>query len=72
MLRAIFRRSMRDAVSGCEIKNQVFSFRVNVPSIENELRRGGFGEAGYEVIELIGIEVEKPEDNPYRDVTVFS
>lgn len=66
MLRAIFRRRMRDAISGCEITNQLFSFRVDVPSIESELRKGGFGEAGYEIVELIGMEIEKPEDNPYR------
>lgn len=66
MLRAIFRRRMRDAISGCEVTNQIFSFRVDVPSIESELRKGGFGESGYEIVELIGIEVEKPEDNPYR------
>lgn len=58
---------MRDAISGCQIDNQLFSIRVDIPSIEAELRRGGFGESGYEVVELIGIEVEKPEDNPYRE-----
>lgn len=57
---------MRDAVSGCEVSNQLFSFRVDVRSIENELRRGGFGESGYEVVELVGLEIEKPEDDPYR------
>ena len=60
---------MRDAISGCEIANQLFSIRVDVPVIEAELRRGGFGESGFEVIELVGVEVEKPEDNPYRPVT---
>ena len=67
MLRAIFRRRMRDAISGCQVDNQLFSIRVDAPAIEAELRRGGFGESGYEVIELVGMEVEKPEDNPYRE-----
>ncbi len=58
MLRAIFRRRMRDAISGCEVTNHLFSFRVDVPSIENELRRGGFGESGYEIVELLGVEIE--------------
>lgn len=66
MLRAIFRRRFRDAISGCQVDNQIYSIRVDVPAIENELSRGGFGEAGYEVIELVGIEIERPEDNPYR------
>lgn len=66
MLRAIFRRRMRDAISGFEVTNQLFSFRVDVPSIENELRKGGFGPAGYEVVELIGIEIEKQEDSPRK------
>ena len=67
MLRAIFRRRMRDSHSGCQIDNQLFSIRFDSPAIERELRTGGFGESGFEIIELIGVEVEKPEDNPYRD-----
>ena len=35
-------------------------------AIESELRKGGFGDGGYEIVELIGMEIEKPEDNPYR------
>ena len=66
MLRAIFRRRMRDVVSGCQIDNQLFSIRVDVPAIENELRRGGFGESGFESVELVGVEIEKPEDNPHQ------
>jgi hypothetical protein len=57
---------MRDAVSGCQIDNQLFSIRVDVPAIENELRRGGFGESGFESVELVGVEIERPEDNPYQ------
>lgn len=61
MLRAIFRRRRLDAASGAET-NQLFSFRVDVPSIEQELRRGGYGPAGFDIVELVGVEIESQED----------
>lgn len=57
MLRVIFRHRMKDAISGCATTS-LFSVSVDVPAIERELRRGGFGESGYEVVDLVGIEVE--------------
>lgn len=62
MLRAVFRRRMRDAISGCEVTNQIYTIKVDVPEIENELKRGGFGESGFEIIELVGMEVERPTE----------
>ncbi len=56
MLRAVLRRRMRDAYSGCEVTNQIYTIDFIEPRIEAELRRGGYGESGFEVIELVGVE----------------
>ncbi len=58
MLRALFRRRFKDNMSGIQIENQVYSIPFENPEIEKELRAGGFGETGFEVRELIGVEVE--------------
>lgn len=55
MLRAILRRRMRDAISGCEHES-LFTMDLEIPELEEQLRKGGFGESGYEVIELVGME----------------
>lgn len=59
MLRAHFRRRFKDNMSGIQIENQVYSIPFDNPEIEKELRAGGFGETGFEVRELIGVEVEE-------------
>ena len=66
MLRVIFRRRTRDQYSGMET-DDLFSNRVDVPAIETTLRSGGYGgDSGYDQTSLVGVEIEKPEDNPYQ------
>ena len=73
MLRAIFRRRFKDNTSGIVIENQIYSIAFENHDIENELRAGGFGETGFEVRELLGVEVfDKPmpvqcDPPPVRD-----
>lgn len=68
MLRAIFRRRFKDNTSGIVIENQIYSIAFENHDIENELRAGGFGETGFEVRELIGVEVaESPSAEPKKD-----
>lgn len=47
-------------------KDELYSIRVDVPTIERELCRGGYGSDGFDLVSLVGIEVERPEDNPYK------
>ena len=56
MLRVMLRRRMHDAASGCSIDN-LFTLDVEVPELEQQLRKGGYGESGFEVIEMVGVEV---------------
>ena len=56
MLRAIFRRRFKDNTSGIVIDNQLYSLDFHHEGIQKELTAGGFGESGFEVRELVGIE----------------
>jgi len=60
---------MRDEVSGIQVDNQLFTIDVDVPEVEQQLRTGGFGESGFEVIDFIGFEVlqEPQEQNQTGD-----
>ncbi len=55
MLRAILKRRIKDLHSGFE-GEQVYTLDFDAEALEKELRRGGFGESGYEAIDVIGIE----------------
>jgi hypothetical protein len=55
-LRAILRHKIRDSVSGYEGSN-LFTIEFESESLEAQLRRGGFGESGFEVVELVGVEL---------------
>ena len=73
MLRAIFRRRFKDGTSGIELENQLFTIDFENADIENQLKAGGFSESGFEVRELLGVEVfDKPmpvqcDPPPVRD-----
>ena len=73
MLRAIFRRRFNDGTSGIELENQLFTIDFENADIENQLKAGGFSESGFEVRELLGVEVfDKPmpvqcDPPPVRD-----
>lgn len=69
MLRAIIRRRFRDSISGATVDNQLYTIDFESPELEAELRAGGFGESGFDVRELIGVEVVrhcKPSEEPTK------
>ena len=59
MLKAILKRSWRDAISGTQ-GVQYITVDFEAPDVEAYLRRGGFGESGFEAVELVGLEVLNP------------
>jgi hypothetical protein len=55
MLRAILKHRLRDANSGAEQEFfQTIDFEC--PALEETMKHGGYNEAGYEVVDLVGIE----------------
>ncbi len=56
MLRAIIKRKFRDSVSGAS-GSTMFTLDFQCEELEKQLNAGGFGEAGYEIQSLVGIEV---------------
>ncbi|MDZ4851725.1 MAG: hypothetical protein SGI77_20755 [Pirellulaceae bacterium] len=61
MLRAVLRKKTRDAHSGYET-DCLYTIDFSESRIESELSRGGCGESGYEVVELVGVElIAKPD-----------
>lgn len=56
MLRFIVRRKTRDNESGYEGESH-FTIDANVPELERALGSGGIGHHGYDVTELVGVEV---------------
>lgn len=58
MLRFILKNSYKDSCNGAEVEN-FFTMDFEVPELEQQLRRGGFGENGYQFNQLVGVEVLK-------------
>lgn len=56
MLRFIVVNRFKCQVSGCE-STRYETIDVDVPELEDRLRRGGSGENGYDVTDLVGVEV---------------
>lgn len=60
---------MRDAVSGYQGES-VYTLDFEEYRLEAELKRGGFGESGFEAVELVGVEYireapTRPFDLPF-------
>lgn len=58
MLRAIIRNKVKDKYSGGEWEN-IETIDVNCPELESILSSGGYGDGGYQIAQLVGIEVLK-------------
>ena len=57
MLRFVLKRKTNDVYSGA-VFSTVFTIDANVPDLESALDRGGYGaEQGYDLTELVGVEV---------------
>lgn len=56
MLRFIIKVKWRDGISGAE-GEYLRSFDIDVPELQDALTDGGFGENGYEMPSLVGVEV---------------
>lgn len=57
MLRFVVRRKQKDSlVSGAEWET-LETIDVDLPELERRLEQGGFGDSGYDVTELVGVEV---------------
>lgn len=55
MLRAILKHKYRDSVSGAE--DEFFqTLDFDCPTLEGALKHGGYGESGYEIVSLVGVE----------------
>lgn len=61
MLRFIIKTKWRDGISGAE--GEYFkTLDIVVPKLQDELCKGGFGESGYDMVQLVGVEVLPDED----------
>lgn len=62
MLRFIVKNTFQDNVSGSS-GTQFSTMLLDVPWLEAELRRGGYGPSGHDRYELVGVElVEEVKD----------
>lgn len=59
MLRVIISRTTRDSVSGAEWQ-RFETIDIDVPELEARLA-GGFGETGYDIPHVVGIEILRDE-----------
>lgn len=58
MLRFVVRRRWRDTISGSS-GDILETIVADVPALETYVSRGGYGESGFEIGELVGVEVIK-------------
>ncbi|MBM3299185.1 MAG: hypothetical protein FJY85_04445 [Deltaproteobacteria bacterium] len=56
MLRAILKRKQADMISGAQWE-RLYTFDFDSPELERELQSGGRGDTGYDLTELVGIEM---------------
>lgn len=56
MIRVILKRRWRDAASGAEGTN-LETITFDQPLLERALERGGFGDHGYDLTDVIGAEI---------------
>ena len=66
MLRFIVRRRVRSEYSGASFET-LATYDVSAPDLERALARGGHGESGYDITELIGVSVLGGDDVPPDD-----
>ncbi len=63
MIRFIFARRVKNSHNGAET-DFFETFDMDIPELENIIARGGQSETGYDITELVGIEVrETPISN---------
>lgn len=55
MLRFIIRTKWRDGISGAEGEH-FKTLDVDVPELQDALSIGGYGESGYDMAQLVGVE----------------
>lgn len=56
MLRAIIKRKWKDSANGAT-GEQIMTLDFVCEALQSELSRGGLSEDGYEIFELVGVEV---------------
>lgn len=56
MLRFIIRRRCKDAHTGLD-SEQFETIDINVPALEHVLMAGGHGAEGFDIRELVGVEI---------------
>lgn len=66
MLKAILKRTWREEISGAT-GTQYLTVDFDAPEVEAQMRRGGLNETGFEVVELLGIEVLNPLPTPDKE-----
>jgi len=62
MLRFILKAKRRDDISGY-CGETFYTIDGDLVSLEAVLKKGGFGENGYEAHELVGVEIIEPTSN---------
>lgn len=55
MLRFILKRRKNDVYSGA-VFSEMYTLDVDAPDLETALNYGGYGEQGYDLTELVGVE----------------
>lgn len=66
MLRFVVRRRWRDSISGSS-GEMLETIVADVPALEAYMTRGGHGEEGFEIGELVGVEVIKNDKSVCRE-----
>ncbi len=56
MIRAVLRRRWADKISGAST-DQLFTLDFDCPELEEALLKGGYGESGFDMTDLVGVEV---------------
>jgi hypothetical protein len=49
--------------------DELFTLDLDVPELEKQLTRGGYGESGYERVSLAGVEVHTAPDSAKEERT---
>lgn len=74
MLRAVIKRSFKDPHSGA-CGESPYTVDFNAPALERELSAGGYGDGGYDIRTLLGVEVKQNNrvaTRVYRKLTLRS
>lgn len=65
MLRAVIKRAFKDPHSGAASESP-YTVDFSAPALERELSAGGYGDGGYDVRTLLGVEVRRDKAVPSR------